>query len=104
MEGTLRVDPSKLMSTADSFGTTGNQVQRLTDGMLSTVDSLKNAWEGDAANAYTRQFNQLRDDMGRIYSMIQEHVKDLNTMAQSYAQAEQTNTESGNALAGDVIN
>lgn len=103
MEGTLRVDPQKLISTADEFGTTGGQVKSLTDRMLSIVDSLKAVWEGDAATTYNTKFHQLEDDMNRMYRMIDEHVKDLNEMAQRYIEAENINTETGNSLAGDVI-
>lgn len=103
MEGTLRVDPQKLISTADEFGAAGGQVRSLTDRMLSIVDSLKSIWEGDAATTYNTKFHQLEDDMNRMYRMIDEHVKDLNEMAQRYIEAENINTETGNALAGDVI-
>lgn len=103
MEGTLRVDPQKLISTADEFRTTGGQVRSMTDRMLSIVDSLKSVWEGDAATTYNTKFHQLEDDMNRMYRMIDEHVKDLNEMAQRYMEAENSNNEAGNSLAGDVI-
>ena len=35
--------------------------------------------------------------------MIQEHVKDLNDMAEQYKQAETTNMEQSQALADNVI-
>lgn len=103
MEGTLRVDPQKLISTADEFNTTGGQVKSLTDRMLSITDSLKSMWEGDAATTYNTKFHQLEDDMNRMHRMIEEHVKDLNEMAQTYIKAESSNVESGNALSGDAI-
>lgn len=103
MEGTLRVDPQKLISTADEFGATGSQIRTLTDQMISITDSLRNVWEGDAANTYSTKFGQLKDDMERMYRMIDEHVKDLNEMAQRYMEVENFNTETGNSLAGDVI-
>ncbi len=103
MEGILKVDPQKLISTADEFNTTGGQVRTLTEQMITIVDSLKATWEGEAATAYSTKFHQLEDDMEKMHRMIDEHVKDLNEMAQQYITAENTNMDTGNSLAGDVI-
>lgn len=103
MEGILKVTPEKLISTADQFEKTGNQVRNLTQEMISLIDSMKSSWEGEAATAYNTKFHQLEDDMERIHGMITEHVNDLQEMAQRYQTAEATNVDAGNALAGDVI-
>lgn len=103
MDGIIKVDPQKLISTADEFNGTGGQVKGLTDQMVSIIDSLRSVWEGDAATTYNTKFHQLQDDMDRMYRMIQEHVKDLNEMAQQYITAENANVETGNSLDGDVI-
>lgn len=103
MDGIIKVDPQKLISTAEEFSGTGNQVKTLTDNMISIIDSLKSVWEGEAATTYNTKFHQLQDDMDKMNRMIQEHVKDLNEMAQQYIIAENTNIDTGNSLAGDVI-
>lgn len=103
MDGFLKVDPQKLISTADEFNTTGGQVKGLTDQMITIIDSLKSAWEGEAATTYNTKFHALQDDMDKMYRMIQEHVKDLNEMAQQYMSAENANIDTGSSLADDVI-
>lgn len=103
MEGILKVTPEKLISTSEEFSATGTQVRNITQEMLTLVDSLKSTWEGDAATAYSTKFHQLEDDMEKMHRMIEEHVKDLQEMAQQYQTAETSNTEAGNSLAGDVI-
>lgn len=103
MDGIIKVDPQRLIGTADEFNGTGGQVKAITDQMVSIIDSLKSVWEGEAAMAYNTKFHQLQDDMDKMYRMIQEHVKDLNEMAQQYISAENANIDSGNVLAGDVI-
>ena len=103
MEGILKVTPEKLMSTADEFQTTGGQVRSLTQEMISIVDSLKSSWEGEAATAYSTKFHQLEDDMEKMHRMIDEHVKDLNEMANQYKTAESANVDTSSALTGDVI-
>lgn len=103
MDGIIKVDPQKLISTADEFNTTGGQVRSLTEQMMSIIDSMKSMWEGEAATTYNTKFHQLDDDMQKMHRMIEEHVKDLNEMAQQYIAAENANIETGSSLAGDVI-
>ena len=103
MEGILKVDPQKLISTANEFNATGATVRGLTEQMISIIDSLRSVWEGDAATTYNTKFHQLDDDMQKMHRMIEEHVKDLNEMATQYINAENANIDTGSALAGDVI-
>ena len=103
MDGIIKVDPQKLISTSEEFSATGNQVKTLTDNMITIIDSLRTVWEGEAATTYNTKFHQLQDDMEKMNRMIQEHVKDLVEMAQQYITAENTNIDTGNSLAGDVI-
>ena len=103
MEGIIKVDPSRLISASEEFNGTGGQIRSLTDQMVAIVDSLNGVWEGEAANAFNQKFHQLDDDIARIHKMIQEHVKDLQDMAQQYMTAESANLDTGNSLAGDII-
>lgn len=103
MEGILKVDPQKLITTASDFSTTGGEVRNLTSEMISIVNSLSSVWEGEAATTYNTKFHELDDDMERMHRMIQEHVKDLNDMATQYITAENANIDTGIGLAGDVI-
>lgn len=103
MEGIIKVTPEELVSTAEEFNGVSSQVQSLTQNMIQTVDALKSAWQGEAAEAYSRQFHQLENDMNKMHSMINEHVTDLRDMAQRYQQAETANAELGGSLSGDVI-
>ncbi|MCQ2498901.1 MAG: WXG100 family type VII secretion target [Lachnospiraceae bacterium] len=103
MEGILRVTPEKLKGAAGEFSGTSNTIKAITDEMMAVINSLKGSWQGEASEAYTSRFNQLQDDMDRIYRMVNEHVKDLNDMADEYIKAENMNVETGNALKGDVI-
>lgn len=103
MEGILKVDPQKLISTATEFNATGGQVRSLTGEMISIINSLSSVWEGEAATTYNTKFHQLDDDMEKMHRMIEEHVKDLNEMAQQYITAENANIDTGSGLAGDVI-
>jgi WXG100 family type VII secretion target len=104
MTGTLKVDTAKLRSTASSFQGTGNSMKSTTGQMMTLVSSLTGSvWSGDAATAYTGKFNQLKSDIDRMLKMVNEHVTDLNQMAQGYESAEAENRSSAQALSGSVI-
>lgn len=103
MTGTLRVTPEKLISTAQSFGTTAATVQNLTGSMISTVEGLNSTWAGEAASAYYTKVRQLQESINKMIRMIQEHSTDLQAMAQVYQEAERTAMETAQALQTDVI-
>lgn len=104
MTGVLKVDASKLTSTATSFQSSGNQIKNLTTQMTTLVSGLTGeVWSGDAATAYVNKFKQLQDDINRMVAMVNEHVTDLQAMAQEYAKAENANITAANALSSDVI-
>ncbi len=104
MNGVLKVDISKLTSTANSLKNTGSQIAKLTQNMTNTVNKLTgNVWSGDAASAYTKKFKGLQDDIERIKKMIDEHVNDLQEMARTYKKSEDESKALANALSSDVI-
>lgn len=103
MEGIIKVDPQKLISTADEFNGTGNQIKSLTDNMISIIDSLRSVWEGAGATAYNTKFHQLQDDMDKMHRMIQEHVKDLNEMARQYDLGEKKVVDTSNSLESNPL-
>ena len=103
MTGTLRVTPEKMISTAQSFSAAATSVQRLTSGMLETVDSLNGSWAGEAATSYYNKAHALQESMNRMIRMINEHSTDLQDMAATYQEAERAIGETAGTLQTDVI-
>ncbi len=103
MEGILKVTPEKLIEASDEFKSTGSTIQSTTNNMLEIINGLGTSWLGEASESYIGQFDKLEDDMEKMHRMINEHVADLQEMAQQYISAEQANVETAQALAGDVI-
>lgn len=103
MQGELLVTPQVLKNTSNSFGQSNRTLKSTTDTMMQKVNSLKSAFEGDAANAYIQQFNRLQEDMTQISKKIAEHVKDLQDMATNYDKSEQKNTQANRSLKTDYI-
>ncbi|MCR4789421.1 MAG: WXG100 family type VII secretion target [Lachnospiraceae bacterium] len=103
MEGILKVTPEKLMASSEQFGATAKQMRAHTDEMMALINSLKGIWIGEAQDAYNAKFNMLQTDMDKLYRMVTEHSSDLMQMAATYAEAENTNTTTGQSLGGNVI-
>ena len=104
MTGTLKVSTAKLRSAANQLSSTGTTIDNLTSQMTSTVKGMTTSvWSGDAASAYQQKFDQLQDDIRKMKAMIDEHVKDLNDMADKYEQAEKTSLNLVNSLSGNAI-
>lgn len=103
-QGIIKVETSKLTSTAREFDSCAGTVNRITQNMLSKVNSTCNGvWKGNASTMYRLKFGTLQDDMLRMYKMFQEHCKDLQEMAKNYEQAEQSNTSQFGKLQEDPV-
>lgn len=103
MDGIIKVSTDQLRSTASEFGTLGQKVSSLTSEMTNVVTGLASGYEGEAAQAYINKFRGLEDDIQKINRMIQEHVTDLNDMAQRYDEAEKSSVSQAGSLSSDVI-
>lgn len=103
MEATLLVTPEQLESTAGDFSAKATQVKALHDSMIEKVNKLASTWTGEASDAYTNKFNALKASMETIYNMIQEHVKDLNAIAEQYKSAETQAKAAANELPASTL-
>ena len=103
MNGVINVSTEQLRSTASEFSTLGQQVASLTSEMTNTVTGLSSGWEGDAAQGFIEKFRGLEDDIQKMNRMIQEHVTDLNDMADTYDSANSGNVDLVGTLSSDVI-
>ncbi len=103
MEGTLLVAPEDLLKAAGEFQAADASVKGITAEMMNIINALKPSYTGDAANAFYTKFDGLQEDMNQIDAKINEHVNDLNEMANNYSTVEARLTEQNAALKNDYI-
>lgn len=103
MTGTIKVSPEKLTATAQEFSQQGSNMSSLVSEMINIVSGMNSSWEGDASVAYITKFNSLESDLQVLNRMIQEHVTDLEEMANLYRTAEQSNADDAASLSSGVI-
>lgn len=103
MTGTIKVSPEKLLSTSQDFSTEGNTISSLTSEMINRACELSSGWEGEAAQSYITKFKSLESDIQVINRMIQEHVSDLQEMANLYTSTEQSNIDDAITLSSAIL-
>ena len=103
MDGIIKVDPQQLISTSQEFSSSGSTVNQLTSEMVNIMTALGSTWQSDAATAYISKAQALESDIGKLNTMIQEHVQDLQEMAQQYSSAESAAQSEAEALQTSVI-
>lgn len=103
MEAILKVTPQQLISTANEFSTIGNGVRSLTTAMMEKMTNLSGIYESEEASVYMSKASGLQDDIEMLNAMIQEHVSDLNEMAQRYNEASSSANDLITTLSSDVI-
>ncbi|MDD8048685.1 MAG: WXG100 family type VII secretion target [Thomasclavelia sp.] len=70
MAGTIRLNAEGLQSASNNLKQEGNEFETLVNQMQSVVNSLPEAWEGEAANAYVEQFSQLKPNLDKTRELI----------------------------------
>lgn len=103
MTGTLKVTPDKLTSTASEFKNKSSKIRSMTQEMLQIVNSMNGIWEGEAQTTFAQRFKALDGDMAQIKLKIDEHVSDLNEMANTYKTTESAMASNVGALNTDFI-
>ena len=100
----FRVSSSELRQKAEQLEQMNTQFKSAVESLGNQEQSLAAMWEGEAQKAYASRFKALDGDMAQIQLKINEHVTDLNEMAETYKRAETFNTTNINGLSSDYIN
>ena len=103
MAVTLRVTPDRLRTTAAQFNGTSNQVQNTSRQIVAIAGELRGTWGGQAASTYYGKIEGLQNDTRKIHRMINEHVQDLQKMANMYDTHENENVATNQSLRVDNI-
>lgn len=101
MDGILKVEPQKLISTSQEFSSQGSKIANLTSEMVNIMNALQ--WESEASAEYKAKANNLEGDISKLNTMIQEHVNDLQEMAQIYSSTDQSVQSEAASLQSSVI-
>lgn len=85
----IKVNSSVMKEKASNFKNVAKSVEQFTNDMMSEIDSLKQAWEGEAAEALVNKFKGLQKNFEEICKTIEQYGDFLNQAADSYDKVEE---------------
>jgi len=86
----IKVNSQVMRDKASSFKTVSGSVKTFTGEMLNEIDSLKQAWEGEAAEALVNKFKGLQKNFEEICKTIEQYAEFLNQAAENYDKVEES--------------
>ena len=86
----IQVNSSVMKEKASNFKNVAKSVEQFTNDMMSEIDSLKQAWEGEAAEALVNKFKGLRKNFEDICKTINQYGDFLTQAAENYDKVEES--------------
>ncbi len=99
----IKVDTATLEIRANAAENKIIALRRRFDRIEQIVQNSTVYWEGKGNEAHRREFREYQDDMSEALKRFQENVTDLRRIAGIYREGQETATELGQDLPGDVI-
>ena len=90
---TIKVNSTVMREKASAFKAVATSVQTYTSEMITEIDSLKNAWSGEAAETLVKNFKSLAENFDAICKTINQYGDFLNQAAAAYDDTEKANTQ-----------
>ena len=86
----IKVNSSVMKEKASNFKNVAKSVEQFTNDMMSEIDSLKQAWEGEAAEALVNKYKGLRKNFEDICKTINQYGDFLTQAAENYDKVEES--------------
>ncbi len=87
----IKVTSEQLSSKAAQVKIKINNIKSKISELEDSVRMTETYWKGEANNTYRAKYNEFKDSTDEIIRRLEEHVRDLNTMAGVYEEAENEN-------------
>lgn len=83
MAGVIRLNAEGLTQASSQLKTQGNELESLIGQMQNVINSLPDAWEGDAAVAYAEQFASLRPGLDKTRQLVEDIAVQIDQTLQA---------------------
>ena len=90
---TIKVNSTAMREKANSFKTVATSIKSFTTEMTTEVESMKSAWEGEAAETLITKFRGLSDNFDEVYKTIIAYANFLEQAAEAYDTTETANVQ-----------
>lgn len=88
--GEIIVTSATLRSKAEELNSMNSQFKQAVESLRQEENSLRSQYEGESSDAFHARFTRDAIQMDNFYNAIAQYVQKLQTIAQTYEQAEQT--------------
>lgn len=85
------VTANELVSSANMLTEDNNQFRSRVNDLVTCASELASMWQGEANTQFNNAFNNDQERWSEFATLIDQYVEALNTIAQTYSTAEETN-------------
>lgn len=89
--GEFRVTTATLQNKALELQQKNSQFKTAMDTLRQQEETLNGEWDGDAHDAFDREFKRDINRMTEFYNAIEDYAQKLQLIAKEYATAEKVN-------------
>lgn len=98
MAQTIRVTPEMLESAATSIESLANEYKAQYTELYSTTGSLAQTWSGADNVAFTNQIDGFKDDLEKMYTLMNRYAEYLRATAKSYRETQEAIVKQAKSL------
>lgn len=88
MASKIQVTTGKLKNKAEELKSLNNKFKTQVENLKSIEKTLNSQWDGEANDAFHREFTKDIAQMHNFYNAIEQYVTKLNEIAHNYEKAE----------------
>ena len=86
MSGQIRMTPEQMRQRAGEFRTESDNTEQVISKMQSLIGTLRSEWEGQAAQKFDEQFQQLKPSFQKMRELISDVATQLDQTAMAVEQ------------------
>ena len=95
---TILVTPEVLETTASSIKGLADEYRAQYTELYSQTDALATTWSGADNAAFKNQIDGFKDDLEKMYTLMNNYAEYLKTTAKAYRETQQTIADRARAL------
>lgn len=80
----LEIESRRLQSDIESLKVHLNSMRQVGNRMMSNINALSSMWEGEAKNAFIKQFQSDYETLNSMAKVIEDLIKDLEYAREQY--------------------
>lgn len=84
MARVIEVTPEELKSAATKIEGLATEYKTQYDNLYKETSAMASTWSGKDNLAYTQQIDRFKDNLEKMYSLMNQYVEFLNSSARAY--------------------